>query len=85
MALSERERAILEFERSWWKESRPKEAAIRDRLGLAPTTYYRQLAVLAESAEAREYDPLLVLRLRRERSLRRRERFEGRSAGGPRS
>ncbi|MCU1449384.1 MAG: hypothetical protein JWP02_1554, partial [Acidimicrobiales bacterium] len=29
MALSDRERAILDFERSWWAEPGPKELAIR--------------------------------------------------------
>jgi len=85
MALSERERAILDYERSWWLEPGPKEAVIRRRLGLSPTRYYRLLAELAESPDAMDYDPLVVLRIRRERSRRRRERFEGRRADGPRA
>ena len=32
MALSDRERAILDFERSWWTESGPKELAIRKQI-----------------------------------------------------
>src|SRR5205085_7024563 len=31
MALSDRERAIIDFERSWWAEPGPKELAIRER------------------------------------------------------
>lgn len=86
MALSDRERAILDYERSWWQEPGPKETAIRQRLGLSPTRYYRLLADLLLSDEALAYDPLVVRRLRRDRRRRRRERFEGRSAGGgPRS
>lgn len=86
MALSDRERAILDYERSWWQEAGPKERAIRQRLGLSPTRYYRVLAELVESDDALEYDPLVVRRLRRDRRRRRRERFEGRSAdGGPRT
>jgi hypothetical protein len=80
MALSERERAILDFERSWWTEAGPKEAAIKTRFDLSPTRYYQLLATLLDSAEAASYDPLVVRRLRRLRDRRRRARFEGRSA-----
>ena len=83
MALSARERAIIDFERSWWQTAGTKEAFIRDNLGLSTTRYYRVLAALIDSPEAFEYDPLVVMRLRRERDRRRRARFEGRSAGGP--
>jgi hypothetical protein len=31
MALSDRDRAILDFERSWWLEPGPKEVAIKAR------------------------------------------------------
>lgn len=77
MALSERDRAILDLERSWWQEEGTKEAAIRQRLDLSPTRYYELLAALGDSAEALAYDPLVVLRLRRDRERRRRARFEG--------
>src|SRR5947209_8739493 len=40
MELSERERAIIDFERSAWQLDGPKEAAIRAELGLSPTRYY---------------------------------------------
>ncbi len=36
MALSDRDRAVLEFERSWWTQPGSKEMAIRTRLGLSP-------------------------------------------------
>jgi hypothetical protein len=80
MAFSERDRAILDFERSWWAEPGPKVAAIRRRLDLSPTRYYRLLAALVDSPEAAAYDPLVVRRLRRLRSSRRRARLEGRPA-----
>lgn len=83
MALSDRDRAILDFERSWWTEAGPKELAIRERFDLSPTRYYQLLNELLEAPEAIEYDPLVVRRLRRLRDRRRRARFEGRSAGGP--
>ena len=37
MALSDRDRAILDFERSWWTEPGPKETAIRVRVDLDGT------------------------------------------------
>jgi hypothetical protein len=83
MGLSERDRAILDFERTWWSEPGPKESGIRVRFDLSPARYYRVLAGLLESTEAVDYDPLVVRRLRRLRDRRRRARFEGRSAGGP--
>jgi Protein of unknown function (DUF3263) len=83
MALSERDRAILDFERVWWTEPGPKELAIRSRFDLSPTRYYQVLAELLESSDAVKYDPLVVRRLRRLRDRRRRARYEGRSAGEP--
>ena len=83
MALSERDKAILDFERSWWTGAGTKEAGIRARLDLSPTRYYQLLSVLLGSGEAAAYDPLVVHRLRRQRSLRRRARIEGRPAGLP--
>ncbi len=83
MALSDRDRAILDFERSWWTEPGSKELAIRGRFELSPARYYQVLNELLESPEAAAYDPLVVRRLRRMRTRRRRARFEGRSAGGP--
>jgi hypothetical protein len=83
MGLSERDRAILDYERTWWTEAGPKELVIRTRFHLSPTRYYRVLSELLESAEAAEYDPLVVRRLRRLRDRRRRVRYEGPSAGEP--
>jgi hypothetical protein len=83
MALSERDRAILDFERSWWAEPGPKELAIRQRFDLSATRYYQVLGALIESSDAADYDPLVVRRLRRLRDRRRRARYEGRSAGEP--
>jgi hypothetical protein len=85
MSLTERERAILDFERTWWSLPGSKEAAIKERFELSATRYYEVLAALLESPAALEYDPLVVRRLRRLRDRRRRARFEGRSADGPQS
>ncbi len=81
MALSARDRAILDFERAWWTYPGPKEAAIREHLGLSSTCYYARLREMAFSVDAYAYDPLTVLRARRRTVDRRRERFEGRRAG----
>ena len=77
MALTRRDRAILDFERGWWMHPGPKEAAIRAELGMSSTRYYELLRALTDRRDAYEHDPLTVARLRRERDRRRRERFEG--------
>jgi hypothetical protein len=79
MALTERDRAILDFERSWWSEPGPKDTAILERFDLSATRYYQILGELLDLPEALEYDPLGVRRLRRLRDRRRRERVEVRS------
>ena len=83
MALSDRDRAILDFERSWWTRPGPKELAIREHLDLSATRYYKALADLMESPEAEAYDPLVVRRLRLRRDRRRRARYEGPADGRP--
>ena len=80
MGLSDRDRAILDFERGWWTRPGPKEAAIRAELGVSSTRYYEILRTLVDRPEAFEYDPLTVSRVRRERARRRRERLEGHRA-----
>ena len=78
MALTERDRAILDFERSWWTSTGPKDTAIRERFELSGTRYYQLIAELIDDPEALEYDPLLIRRLRRVRDRRRRARVQGR-------
>ena len=77
MSLTDRDRAILDFERTWWSEPGPKGAAIQARFGLSPARYYQLVGELIRSAEAAAYDPLVVRRLRKLRSNRRRARIEG--------
>jgi hypothetical protein len=77
MALTDGDIAILDFEGSWWRQPQPKAVAIRTQLGITPARYYRRLAELVDSDEALSQAPLVILRLRRRRSERRRERFEG--------
>jgi len=77
MALTDRDKEILDFEESWWTRPEKKAVAIRSRFGISTTQYYRQLGDLVDSAPALEHFPLLVRRLRRRRIERRRGRYEG--------
>jgi hypothetical protein len=69
-ALSERDRAILDFERQWWKYAGAKEQAVRRLFKLPATRYYQVLNALIDRPEALAYDPMLVKRLRRLRAGR---------------
>jgi len=73
-ALSDRDRAILEFERQWWKYAGAKEQAIRDLFDMSATRYYQVLNALLDNRAALEADPMLVKRLRRMRASRQRAR-----------
>ena len=77
VALSDRDRAILDFERGWWQLPSTKGDAIRARLDLSPTRYYELLNQILDDPAAAAYDPLVVRRLRRARFERRRARVEG--------
>jgi len=68
--LSEREMRILAFERSWWRFPGAKEREILEVLGMPVTRYYQLLNALIDRPEASELDPVLVSRLRRQRSRR---------------
>ena len=72
--LSERELAILAFERQWWKYPGAKEQAIRDQFDMSATRYYQVLNALIDRPEALAADPMLVKRLRRMRAARQRAR-----------
>ena len=74
--LTDRERAILDFESNWWTAPGPKEVAIVEKFELSGERYYRILSDLLESPAAEAYDPLVVKRLRRMRDRRRRARIE---------
>jgi hypothetical protein len=75
VVFSDRQRAILEFERSWWTLDEPRDRAIRARFQCSVDEYHAELNELLETPEAVEHDELLVRRLQRQRSLRRRERL----------
>jgi hypothetical protein len=77
MGLSARDRAILDFERTWWTRPGTKEATIRTELGMSGTSYRERLRRLLDDPSAYQHDPLTVRRLRRRRDERRRGRLEG--------
>lgn len=82
MHLTDRERAILDFEAAWTRHAGAKEEAIRADLELAPARYYQLLGRLLETADALEYDPMLVKRLRRIRDGREQAREARAAAAG---
>lgn len=76
MPLSDRDRAILDFENEWRRHAGAKEEAIRSELGVSPARYYQLLGRVIDTAPALEYDPMLVKRLRRMREARQQARLE---------
>ena len=72
--LDARSRAMLDFERDWWKYAGAKETAIRERFDLSPTRYYELINKLMDDERALHSDPMLIKRLRRLRAARQRQR-----------
>src|SRR3984885_7052069 len=68
--LSELDKRILAFEQSWWQFPGAKEREILEVFGMPVTRYYQLLNALIDRPEASEFDPVLVARLRRQRSRR---------------
>jgi hypothetical protein len=73
-SLTDRDRAILDFERDWWQHPGSKEDSIRQEFGLSGARYYQVLGGLLSSEAAVAYDPMLVKRLQRLKEERRRSR-----------
>lgn len=63
--LTEEERAVLAFERQWWRYAATKEDAIRVKFDMNATSYYQKLNMVLAKPEAMEEDPTLVRRLLR--------------------
>jgi hypothetical protein len=80
--LSERDEAVLAFERQWWAHAGAKEQAIRAEFGLSAARYYQVLGALIDSPLALARDPMLVKRLQRMREARTAARAR-RSLGNP--
>jgi hypothetical protein len=75
LQLTELEKAVLDFERQWWKLPMEKEQAIKQQFDLSGPQYYQLLNSLIDRREALAADPLLVKRLRRLRAQRREQRY----------
>ena len=74
MPLTDRDRALLDFEVEWRRHAGAKEEAIRAELGMSPARYYQLLGRLIDTTEAQQHDPMLVKRLSRLRDARLHER-----------
>ncbi|MBH0082764.1 DUF3263 domain-containing protein [Salinibacterium sp. SWN167] len=72
--LSERDSAILDFEREWTRHVGAKEEAISSQFHVSSARYYQMLNAVIDSPAAVRYDPMLVSRLRRSRDNRMRTR-----------
>ena len=87
--LTDRDRAILVFEKQWWRHAGSKEQAIRDNFSVSATRYYQMLNVLLDNETALAFEPEVVKRLRRLRAARQRARSgrvnrdDNGSSGGP--
>lgn len=66
--LTDTQRALLDFERRWWRQAGAKEQAIRDTFAISPTRYYQTLNAVLDLPAAVGYDAALVHRLQRLRS-----------------
>lgn len=80
--ITERQQAMLEFERTFWTFDEPKETLVRARFHCSVDEYYAELNDLLEQPSALAHDPLVVRRLQRQRVRRRRERLETGTDGG---
>ena len=78
VALDQRDRELLDFEREAWKLRMSKERAIRERFGFSAARYHQLLNRAIDRPAALGYDPMLVRRLHRIRDARRRKRVAGR-------
>jgi hypothetical protein len=74
MALSDRDRTILDFEKEWWKYAGAKEQAIRDVFEMSGTRYYQLLNGLIDDPDAQAHNGQLMNRLRRMRVSRQQAR-----------
>jgi Protein of unknown function (DUF3263) len=70
-ALTDRDRAILDFEKNWYRFEGAKQAAIREQFDLSPTRYYQLLNALVDNPEALRAEPVVIRRLQRQRQSRR--------------
>jgi hypothetical protein len=75
--LTDRQRDVLDFERTWWQFDQSRDELIRARFGCAPDEYDAELEDVLEHPGALRHDPLVVRRFQRRRLRRRRTLIEG--------
>ncbi len=63
--LTLRDRQIIDFERWSIRLPEPKDMTVTEILGISSKDYYTRLGQLIRSAEAAQYDPLTIRRLRK--------------------
>ena len=80
--LTERQRAIIEFEARWWMEDDARDTLVRARFACSSEEYYQELNQLLDHPASISFDPLVVRRLRRQRERRRRARLDGPAGDG---
>lgn len=78
--LSERHAAMLDFERSWWENTDPRDQVIRARFQCSPDEYHAELTTVLEDPTAMDHDPMVVRRLKRLRLRARKLRHDGATA-----
>ncbi len=72
--LTDRDHAMLDLERQWYRYAGAKEQAIRDQFGMSATRYYQVVNALIDTPAALIADPMLVKRLRGIRAQRQQQR-----------
>lgn len=64
-SLTDRDLAILRFERERWRSREAKDEVVADLFGMAPVSYARAVNALIDRPEALAAEPEVVRRLRR--------------------
>jgi hypothetical protein len=78
--LTDRQRDMLDFERTWWQFDDLRDEHIRARFDCSADEYYAELNQVLELPGAMAHDPLVVRRFQRRRLRRRRSLMDGGSA-----
>lgn len=73
---------MLDFERSWWNHSEPRDQVIRARFQCSPDEYHAELTKVLDDEAAMQHDPLVVRRLKRLRRRARKARLDGTTSAG---
>ncbi|MDP1877965.1 MAG: DUF3263 domain-containing protein [Actinomycetota bacterium] len=73
-ALTDQEKAVLDFAARWWRYRGAQEEAMTVELGLSSTRFWQIVNTLIDRQEALAYAPTTVHRLRRERAIKLRAR-----------